>query len=188
MDRRLYARQCTKSLVTPRCSVVAPTSCAPFSTGCRRPNRNQAKAAIRAAWRLEAKDGQARLKKLAEWYAGDWPEAAASLREGLEECFTINRLGLPPSLHRCLATTNIVESPNAGVRRRTRRVTRWKDASMVRRWAAAAFLDTEKNFRKIMGYKDLWVLMYLTPRRQVHKHLNIVYHSCLSYKPYTGGA
>ena len=61
-------------------------------------------------------------------------------------------------LHRCLATTNIVESPNAGVRRRTRRVTRWKDASMVRRWAAAAFLDTEKNFRKIMGYKDLWML------------------------------
>ena len=120
--------------------------------------QDQAKAAIRAAWRLEAKDGQARLKKLAEWYEGDWPEAAASLREGLEECFTINRLGLPPSLHRCLATTNIVESPNAGVRRRTRRVTRWKDASMVRRWAAAAFLDTEKNFRKIMGYKDLWML------------------------------
>ena len=120
--------------------------------------QDQAKAAIRAAWRLKAKDGQARLKKLAEWYAGDWPEAAASLREGLEECFTINRLGLPPSLHRCLATTNIVESPNAGVRRRTRRVTRWKDASMVRRWAAAAFLDTEKNFRKIMGYKDLWML------------------------------
>jgi hypothetical protein len=70
----------------------------------------------------------------------------------MEECFTINRLGVPPSLHRCLATTNIVESPNAGVRRRTRRVTRWKDA------ATAAFLDTEKNFRKIMGYKDLWML------------------------------
>ena len=120
--------------------------------------RDQATAAIRAAWRLGAQDGQARLEKLAQWYEGDWPEAAASLREGLEECFTINRLGLPPSLHRCLATTNIVESPNAGVRRRTRRVTRWKDAAMVRRWAAAAFLDTEKSFRKIMGYKDLWML------------------------------
>ena len=113
--------------------------------------RHQAKAAIRAAWRLQAQDGQARLEKLAQWYEGDWPEAAASLREGMEECFTINRLGLPPSLHRCLATTNIVESPNAGV-------TRWKDAAMVCRWAAAAFLDTEKSFRKIMGYKDLWML------------------------------
>ena len=79
--------------------------------------RDQAKAAIRAAWRLGAQDGQARLEKLAQWYEGDWPEAAVSLREGMEECFTINRLGAPPSLHRCLATTNIVESPNAGVRR-----------------------------------------------------------------------
>ena len=25
-------------------------------------------------------------------------------------------------------------------------------------WATAAFLDTEKSFRKIMGYKDLWML------------------------------
>ena len=123
-----------------------------------RAERDQAKAAIRAAWRLAAQDGRARLEKLAQWYESDWPEAAASLREGLEECFTINRLGLPPSLHRCLATTNIVESPHAGVRQRTRRVTRWKDAAMVRRWAAAAFLDTEKSFRKIMGYKDLWML------------------------------
>jgi hypothetical protein len=29
---------------------------------------------------------------------------------------------------------------------------------MAKRWAAAAFLVTEKNFRRIMGYQDLWVL------------------------------
>ena len=29
---------------------------------------------------------------------------------------------------------------------------------MVSRWAAAAFLMTEKNFRKIQGYRDLWML------------------------------
>ena len=29
---------------------------------------------------------------------------------------------------------------------------------MVRRWTTAAFLDTEKSFRKIMGYMDLWML------------------------------
>ena len=29
---------------------------------------------------------------------------------------------------------------------------------MVLRWAAAAFLDTEKQFRRIMGYRDLWML------------------------------
>ena len=40
----------------------------------------------------------------------------------------------------------------------TRRVSRWRDAKMVKRWADAAFLATEKNFRKIMGYRDLWAL------------------------------
>jgi len=29
---------------------------------------------------------------------------------------------------------------------------------MVLRWAAAAFLETEKRYRKIMGHKDLWML------------------------------
>ena len=84
--------------------------------------------------------------------------AAASLREGLAETFTINRLGLPATLRRCLGTTNLVESPNAGMRLRTRRVTRWRDTKMILRWAAAAYLETEKRFRRIMGYKSLWIL------------------------------
>lgn len=120
--------------------------------------RDPVRAAMRAAWRLDHKVGMAKLKKLAEWLEREYPAAAASLVEGLEECFTINRLGLPASLHRCLATTNIVESPQAGVRMRTRRVCRWRDAAMVKRWVAASFLATEKNFRRLMGYKDLWML------------------------------
>ena len=120
--------------------------------------KDQVKSAMRAAWRLDAKGGMARLKKLAEWLERDYPSAAASLIEGLEECFTINRLDVPASLHRCLATTNVIESPHAGVRMRTRRVCRWRDSGMVKRWMAAALLATEKNFRKIMGYRDLWTL------------------------------
>lgn len=120
--------------------------------------KDQVRSAMRAAWRLDAKDGMARLQKLAEWLEREYPSAAASLREGLEECFTINRLDVPSSLHRCLATTNIIESPHAGVRMRTRRVCRWRDGEMVKRWMASALLATEKNFRKIMGYRDLWAL------------------------------
>lgn len=120
--------------------------------------KDQVKSAMRAAWRLDAKGGMARLKKLAEWLEREYPSAAASLLEGLEECFTINRLDVPASLHRCLATTNIIESPHAGVRLRTRRVCRWRDGGMVKRWMASALLATEKNFRKIMGYRDLWAL------------------------------
>jgi transposase-like protein len=120
--------------------------------------KDQVKSVMRAAWKMDAKAGMARLKKLAEWLERDYPSAAASLLEGLEECFTINRLDIPPSLHRCLATTNLIESPHSGVRMRTRRVCRWRDSAMVKRWMASAFLATEKNFRKIMGYKDLWAL------------------------------
>jgi putative transposase len=118
----------------------------------------QVKAALRAAFRLPAEEGMARLEKQAQWLEREHPDAAASLREGLPEMFTINRLGLSPSLCRCLCSTNVIESPHSGVRLRTRRVCRWRDGQMVLRWSAAAFLMTEKSFRKIQGYRDLWML------------------------------
>jgi transposase-like protein len=120
--------------------------------------RAQVKSVLRAAWKLGPKEGMARVKKLAAWLDNSYSSAAASLMEGLEECFTINRLDLPPSLHRCLATTNIIESPHAGVRIQTRRVTHWKNGKMVLRWMASAFIRTEKRFNKIMGHRDLWAL------------------------------
>jgi len=122
-----------------------------------REQQGQTRSLIRAAWKLDAKEGMARLRKLAEWLREDYPDAAGSLLEGMEECFTINRLNFPFSLHRCLATTNLIESSQSGVRMRTRRVCRWR-ATMPARWVAAAFLATEHNFRRIMGYKDLWAL------------------------------
>ena len=125
---------------------------------------DQVKAVIRAAYRLDAKTGMAKLRSLADWLRREWEQAAHSLLEGLEETFTVNTLGVPPSLHRCLATTNIIESPQSGVRKRTGNVTRWRDAAMVKRWAASAFLVTEKNFRKIMGHRELWTLAAILGR------------------------
>jgi transposase-like protein len=72
--------------------------------------------------------------------------------------FTVNRLDLPAALRRCLGTTNLIDSTNSGVRHRTRRVTRWQSGSMALRWAAAGFVETEKNYRRIMGYQQLWML------------------------------
>lgn len=120
--------------------------------------KDQVKTVMKGSYRLDAEEGIAKLKQQAKWLQSEYPSAAASLLEGLEETFTINRLGLPPQLRRCLATTNIVESPTAGVRLRTRRVTNWQDGGMVLRWAAAAYLETEKSFRRIIGYRDLWAL------------------------------
>jgi len=49
---------------------------------------------------------------------------------------------------------------------RTRRVTNWQGGSMVLRWAASGFLATESNFRRMMGYRDLWILA-VAPGRHV---------------------
>jgi putative transposase len=119
---------------------------------------DQVKSVMTAAYQSPWQEGVARLKKQAEWLETHYPGAAASLREGLAETFTINRLQLSPALRRCLGTTNIIESPHAGVRLRTNRVSRWRDGKMVLRWVAAAFLATEKNFHRIQGYRDLWML------------------------------
>ena len=119
---------------------------------------DQASAVLRAAWKLGAKDGKARIEQFASWVEKQHPDAAGSLREGLGEMFTVREIGLTPALRRCLGTTNVIDNAHSGMRRRTGRVTRWRDGSMAVRWAAAAFLDAEKNYRRIMGYKDLWIL------------------------------
>ena len=118
----------------------------------------QIQASMKAAFSLNAKEGKEKLGKLAQWLDREYPSAAASLREGLNEMFTINRLGLPPELRRCLGSTNVIESPNSGIRRCTRRVKRWQDHGMVVRWVAASLLTIEKRFRRIMGYQQLWIL------------------------------
>jgi transposase-like protein len=116
------------------------------------------KATLRAAWKLDADEGIRQIEQLARWHEKKHPSAAASLREGLSEMFTINRLQLPPKLMRCLATTNLIDSTHWGVRQRTNRVTHWQDGAMALRWASAAFEATAAGFRRIMGHQQLWML------------------------------
>ena len=120
--------------------------------------RGSVSAVMKSAYRLTPKEGMARLKQQAAWLEKSYPSAASSLLEGLEETFTVNRLGLSATLRRCLSTTNLIENPNSGVRRMTGRVSRWQDGRMALRWAASAFLEVEKRFRRVMGYRDLWML------------------------------
>jgi putative transposase len=120
--------------------------------------KQQAKCAMKSAFLMEADNGKQKLKRLANWLGREYPSAASSLLEGIDEMFTINRLGLPKELRRCLGSTNVIESPNSGIRSRTRRVKNWRDHGMVVRWAAASLLDMEERFKRIMGYQQLWML------------------------------
>lgn len=115
-------------------------------------------AAMKGAFKLTANEGIRKLEKLAQWLDREYPSAAGSLREGLSEMFTINRLGLAATLRRCLASTNVIESPYSGVREKTGRVKRWRDGRMALRWTASALLSVEKRMRRIMGYQQLWML------------------------------
>ena len=81
---------------------------------------------------------------------------SSSLREGLSALFTVNRLGLPKPLRRCLTTTNIIDSSHAGVRQHTNRVSRWQNEAMAMRLAAVTFRETEKHYRRITGYEHLY--------------------------------
>lgn len=118
----------------------------------------QVRSVMHAAYKLPTKEGMAKLRQQASWLQADHPDAAASLLEGLDEIFTVNRLGLTPALARCLATTNIIENPNGAVRRVAHRVCRYRDAEMALRWTASGFLEAEKNFRRLQGHRELWVL------------------------------
>jgi transposase-like protein len=120
--------------------------------------KEQVKCAMKSAFSMEAKKGKQKLKQLAKWFQQEYPSATSSLLEGLDEMFTINDLGLPKTLRRCLGSTNVIESPNSGIRSRTRRVKKWQDHGMVVRWVAASLLDMENSFKRVMGYQQLWML------------------------------
>jgi putative transposase len=117
-----------------------------------------ARSTLAAAWKLDAEEGRRQVEQLARWYEKKYPSAAASLREGLNEMFTINAMNLPGKLMRCVSTTNIIESAHWGARQRVGRVRKWESESMALRWSSCAFEAASKQFRKVMGHQQLWML------------------------------
>jgi len=114
----------------------------------------------------DAKKGLAAANALANELGADHPDAAASLREGLDEMFTVRRLGIGGALAKTLTNTNCIESMISIARRTTHRVTNWKDGSMKKRWVAAGMLEAERSFRRVRGYKDMTKLVD-TLRREI---------------------
>jgi transposase-like protein len=113
--------------------------------------------------------GLRRAKELAGLLANSYPGAAASLLEGLEEMFTVARLGVDGRLAKTLTTSNPVESMISIARTTNRNVTRWRDGQMVLRWTAAGMLNAERSFRRIKGYKQMPQLVDALHR---HAHPN----------------
>jgi len=87
------------------------------------------------------------------------PDAAASLREGLEDMFTVAGLGVTGRLRRSLTNTNCIESMISITRTTTGRVKHWQDGTMKKRWIAAGMLEAERSFRRLKGHADMPALV-----------------------------
>ena len=125
------------------------------------PERDQpaVKRRLRAAWKLsDHATALERLGALAAELEHSHPGAAASLREGMEETLTLQRLAIPQQLWRTLSSTNPIESMIGICRRTSRNVKRWQSGDMCLRWTAAGMLEAERQFRKIIGYQHLAAL------------------------------
>jgi putative transposase len=111
---------------------------------------------VRAFNHADPDQGLADARRLATELEARWPSAAASLREGLEDMFTVSRLGIDGRLARTLTNTNCIESMISIARTVTARVKRWQDdGKMRRRWCAAGMLEAERSFRRVKGCKQM---------------------------------
>ena len=95
------------------------------------------------------------LQDLARRLADQWPSAAESVREGLDETLTVLSFGLSERLRLSLATTNAIESLMSRTRHVKHNVKRWRDGSMAVRWVAAGVLEATKGFRRLRGMKEM---------------------------------
>jgi hypothetical protein len=86
------------------------------------------------------------LLAIAQCLAHQRTGAAASLREGLADTLTINRLGVTGKLRRTLRSTNPVESMIEIVRDHATLVKHPESGEMAFRWAAAGMLAAEAQF------------------------------------------
>ena len=114
------------------------------------------KSVLREAWGLSDADvAKRRLERLSSSLETDHPGAAASVREGLDETLTLQRLGITGTLYKKLRSTNAIENLNSGIATYSKNVKRWQGGSMVVRWVSAAIVEAEKKFRRVQGWHHI---------------------------------
>jgi putative transposase len=119
------------------------------------------RTSLRRAYRAASATGARRqLTALETWLERNGhADAAASVREGLEDTLTVLKLGLPPTLRRFFATTNCIENLIGTLRHVTRHIKRWRDGDMRRRWIGLGLLRAAERFRRIKRHGELGVLV-----------------------------
>jgi transposase-like protein len=87
------------------------------------------------------------------------PSAARSLEEGMEDTLTVHKLRVPDQLRRTLCCTNVIESAFSIVETVCRNVKRWRDGDHIERWVGSGLLVAERQFRKVIGHRQIPLLL-----------------------------
>jgi len=107
----------------------------------------------------EYSDAKRALEKLHRELMDLNPSAARSLEEGMEETLTVHRLRVPDQLRRTLNCTNVIESAFSIVETVCRNVKRWQSGDQIERWVGSGLLVAERQFRKVIGHRQIPVLL-----------------------------
>ena len=142
----------TKALVQ-RCTLHKRRNVIGYLPEARRKGIDKRLAGIFA--NADAEAGLAEARRLAAQMRADYPDATGSLLEGLEEMFTVARLGITGGLRRSLTNTNCIESMISTVRVVTGRVKKWENGDMKKRWIATGMIEAQRSFRRVRGHTQM---------------------------------
>lgn len=121
---------------------------------------NVSKRLTMAYREFEYEKAKEKLNLLAKELEMRYPKAADSLRDGLEQTLTVHRLHVPGLLRETLSNTNAMESANSVCAGVLRRVTNFKHGGMTLRHAAAGFMEAERSFHRVRGYRQIPALKF----------------------------
>jgi putative transposase len=151
--RKAVAKVFGNKALVQRCTLHKRRNVTDYLPKARRAAIDKRLAAIFA--NADAQAGLRDARRLAEQLRGDHPDAAGSLLEGLEEMFTVARLGITGALRRSLTNTNCIESMISTVRTVTARVKTWRDGDMKKRWIATGMIEAQRSFRRVRGHAHM---------------------------------
>jgi transposase-like protein len=163
--RKAIREHCGRAALVHRCQIHKARNVLEHLPETMRPRIGRA---LEEAYALpDAALAERRLTQLAAGLERAHPGAAASLREGLAETLTLQRLGVTGALYRTLRSTNAIENLNGLVGQFVRNVRRWRDGAMLVRWIATALQEAQRRFRRIRGYGEMPALIRALDRHQV---------------------
>ena len=163
--RKAIREHCGRAALVQRCQIHKARNVLEHLPEAMRPRIGRALAEAYAL--PDATLAERRLTQLAAGLERSHPGATASLREGLAETLTLQRLGVTGALYRTLRSTNAIENLNGLVGHFVRNVRRWRHGAMLVRWIATGLQDAQHRFRRIKGCTDMPALIRTLERQQV---------------------